>query len=763
MQIIVFGLFLFIYTVAGWSTDGHKIVSRVALGLIKRKTRRFLREHLVTDDHTRFRSAISLASSWADTITDTRPETAHLHFVNVPYRDCSVGRLDVENPCGGFEGPCIVTAIRDFALIASNISASVIERQEAIKFLLHLVADAHQPLHAGFERDRGGTLINLARPEDKSLHEVWDDTLVDMLTEFDGMKWFDVARSLSEERENLERFKLTTVGDDWTETALGILSETVREHTCASAYRNESEGWIGSGDSLSETYLSSRSAITKDQLLKSAARLAQIMDAVASKFVVDERKQQASLLAPKSEGGAVDNRFSALFIDVDEIEEFGFELPEESEDDDDEVAVRIEVLTTLTPTTTGEPVSAEEKRRLAKLKKRQKAKANKRKIDGVDVESLVLIKRQGRYFVTVKDLVVSETFRPAHYLIIYVRFRGMLETEAGIPFLIDVNIFGGQKVRLPTRELIDGIFRHISGTERAQGGAQTTNAPAESVESFKILGGASSGDLLTGALGRIGASMGIDMGASSSDEALLKEIVGQLVGGPIPDIGARMGSLMENLRGSVEPAPFSAIADYVKLIKPSKEALRDRYGGEIPSCARLALDALKAKGDQIVETVSLIPGVRILTTMDALLNSDSGQRRIVFLQESSVSLETLRSGRLWVDLRVIDGSDCVDEAFLHEVVRISNSGRNIRNLREVINKGSRLLDRIFVLFAQRAGFPLQQYASFEEIRTIGETADYIELVLRDSETERRLLQQVGAPPIGRCVAPGTRFFSRKLL
>jgi hypothetical protein len=695
------GLFLFIHTVAGWSSEGHKIASRIALGLMKKKTRRFLREHL---EEIGLKKAVSLASSWADVISGDRPETSSFHFVNVEYRKCSSDSISLARPFGESRGPCIVSAIANFAQTASNISLPFEDRQEAIKFLLHLVADAHQPLHAGFDRDRGGTLINLERPEDKSLHEVWDDTLVDMLTEFDGMKWYDVARSLGELKDTLERFKLASVGDDWIETAVHIVSETVSEHTCASAYRNETEGWIGSGDSLSAIYLKSRSAIAKEQLLKSAARLAQIMDAVASKFVAAERKQQASLLAPKSEVAAADeNKFSALFLDVDDIEEFGFELPEESEDEDEAVEVPTEVLTTPTPTTTGEPVSAEEKKRLAYVKKRKKAKANKRKIDGVDVESLVLIKRRGRFFVTVKDLVVSESFTPVRYFVIYVRFRGMLETEAAIPFLIDGSIFGGQKARIPTKELIDAIFRHISGTERAKGGTQTTNAPAESVESDKVVGGRSS--------------------------------------------NAYVG--------------FSAIADYVKLIKPPKEALRERYGGEVPSCARLAIDALKAKGDQVVDTINLIPGVRVVTTKDVLLNSDSGERRIVFLQDSAAPVESLVVTRLWVDLRVIDGSDCVDDAFWAEVTRISVRAQNTRNLREVINKGSRLLDRLFVLYSETTWAALQQKAAFEVQRAVGKDREYRELVLRDSETERRLLQIFGAPPIGHCLAPGTRVYSRK--
>jgi len=48
-------------------------------------------------------------------------------------------------------------------------------RREALEFLVHLVADIHQPLHAGHRRDLGGNKfqVNLDG-EGTNLHQVWD-------------------------------------------------------------------------------------------------------------------------------------------------------------------------------------------------------------------------------------------------------------------------------------------------------------------------------------------------------------------------------------------------------------------------------------------------------------------------------------------------------------------------------------------------------------------------------------------------------------
>jgi len=49
----------------------------------------------------------------------------------------------------------------DWAALLQEAGADVrlVARQEALKFLVHFIGDVHQPLHAGFEGDRGGNSI----------------------------------------------------------------------------------------------------------------------------------------------------------------------------------------------------------------------------------------------------------------------------------------------------------------------------------------------------------------------------------------------------------------------------------------------------------------------------------------------------------------------------------------------------------------------------------------------------------------------------
>lgn len=109
-------------------------------------------------------------STWADDIKSR--STARWHFVNLP-DDCS---YVPERDCPG--GACVVEAIRRQANVLSG-QASDLDKLKALKFLIHLVADVHQPMHAGRASDKGGNLLQIrAYGRGTNLHAVWDGLLI---------------------------------------------------------------------------------------------------------------------------------------------------------------------------------------------------------------------------------------------------------------------------------------------------------------------------------------------------------------------------------------------------------------------------------------------------------------------------------------------------------------------------------------------------------------------------------------------------------
>ena len=111
-------------------------------------------------------------STWADEVR-TRTDAAW-HYVNLePNSGC---RYVPSRDCPG--GNCVVAAIEQQLAILRSSSADE-ARLRALKYVIHLVADVHQPLHAGHASDRGGNSFQLqAFGRGTNLHAAWDTDLV---------------------------------------------------------------------------------------------------------------------------------------------------------------------------------------------------------------------------------------------------------------------------------------------------------------------------------------------------------------------------------------------------------------------------------------------------------------------------------------------------------------------------------------------------------------------------------------------------------
>jgi len=91
-------------------------------------------------------------ATWADEVRPSRPNTSPWHYVNIPRdatgyaaaRDCRRGR--------------VVSAIERSLRVLQNLSEDRVVREDALRWVVHLVADLHQPLHV-LEDDRGGNHV----------------------------------------------------------------------------------------------------------------------------------------------------------------------------------------------------------------------------------------------------------------------------------------------------------------------------------------------------------------------------------------------------------------------------------------------------------------------------------------------------------------------------------------------------------------------------------------------------------------------------
>jgi hypothetical protein len=115
--------------------------------------------------------SMSEVAAWAD--QHRNRTTARWHYINLPPGTCHyVAKRDCP------DGNCLVEAIRTQQRILADTSRSPRARGHALRYLIHLVGDAYQPLHAGRYADRGGNRYQVnIDGRGSNLHRLWDTGL----------------------------------------------------------------------------------------------------------------------------------------------------------------------------------------------------------------------------------------------------------------------------------------------------------------------------------------------------------------------------------------------------------------------------------------------------------------------------------------------------------------------------------------------------------------------------------------------------------
>lgn len=180
--LFIFLSFLFLvlpHPLYGWGETGHRVVADVAERRLDDQARKEIRA-LIGEE------SLASIADWADRVRGDRPETAPWHFVDIPLK---ASRYDPKRDCAfPKEGDCVIGAVERFRRTLSDRGRPAEARAEALKFLVHFVADLHQPLHTADRGDRGGNDLPVTffgekrRPfsEDRwNLHAVWDSGLID--------------------------------------------------------------------------------------------------------------------------------------------------------------------------------------------------------------------------------------------------------------------------------------------------------------------------------------------------------------------------------------------------------------------------------------------------------------------------------------------------------------------------------------------------------------------------------------------------------
>ena len=166
----VFAFIFIVDSAHAWGPEGHAIIADIAEAHLTDAARSKLQTLLALENH----SHLDEVSSWPDAIRFDHPTTGPGHYVDIPLAET---KYDANRDCP--REACIVVKLAEFTHQLANPTADDQSRLEALKWVVHLVGDIHQPLHAEDNDDKGGNKIELSYfNKPTNFHAVWDSGII---------------------------------------------------------------------------------------------------------------------------------------------------------------------------------------------------------------------------------------------------------------------------------------------------------------------------------------------------------------------------------------------------------------------------------------------------------------------------------------------------------------------------------------------------------------------------------------------------------
>lgn len=242
---------------AAWGQTGHRIVGQIADYYLTAKARKAVKQVLGNE-------SMAIASNWPDFIKSdtTYNYLTSWHYVNIP------GDLDqngVFNFLETSKEPNVYNKIPEMIRILKNKQSTADQQQMAMRLLIHMVGDVHQPMHTARKEDLGGNKVSVMWFGQRSnLHRVWDEDLIDR----QQLSYTEYATAIN--HPSKEQFM------KWSHDSL---KETVYESYVAC---NKIYDKTKADDKLNYRYNFEFVDLLNEQLLKGGVRLAQIINDIYS-------------------------------------------------------------------------------------------------------------------------------------------------------------------------------------------------------------------------------------------------------------------------------------------------------------------------------------------------------------------------------------------------------------------------------------------------------------------------------------------------
>lgn len=189
----------------GWGNEGHKVIARLAAAHLNAKASAEVALILgARNKRSAVAGAMAYVSVWPDRLRHSDRETASWHFIDLCLQD------DARAIAARCNHGCVVEKIEEYRRRLAQADYDRFGARGDLSFLIHLVGDLAQPLHAATNDDRGGTCIPVIPQRYGNLHRFWDDGVVEILEAENRGGSKALARSLN------RRFARSSVHLTWT-------------------------------------------------------------------------------------------------------------------------------------------------------------------------------------------------------------------------------------------------------------------------------------------------------------------------------------------------------------------------------------------------------------------------------------------------------------------------------------------------------------------------------------------------------------------
>ena len=196
---ILFILFtgLFNLSAAAWGSTGHRAIAEIAYQQLTPEAK--LKIAAVLGDNY-----LPLYATWPDDIRSDKnnPLGKLAHYADMELSET------YETSKKQAHGD-IITLLNQMINQLDNSKSTKEEKAIALKFIIHLVGDIHQPMHVGLAEDLGGNKIDVKWfGADSNLHKVWDENMID----YSRLSYTELARFAgTPDKESLSKMLNTSV------------------------------------------------------------------------------------------------------------------------------------------------------------------------------------------------------------------------------------------------------------------------------------------------------------------------------------------------------------------------------------------------------------------------------------------------------------------------------------------------------------------------------------------------------------------------